>query len=212
MFINFVAFNFKSKDLEAEDRNYLGHHVALAKQLPGLRFYYTGRAMAVGGKDPERYRAAILGFDSAEASSAGAKSPVMTDLSADTRAHLTELTSHLITGETIVPFESRKPGQSCFTMVAEFDLEQSGGADAAERHYLGTHTGIARQLPGLRNYMIGKLDPKSAERYRVAILTFDSLDALRDAYRSPIGRDLVRDEEATIRNARVWRLDARIEV
>ncbi len=212
MFINFVAFNFKSKDLEAEERNYLDHHVALAKRLPGLRFYYTGRATPVGGKAPERYRAAILGFDSAEASAAGAKSPVMPDLIADTRAHLTETTSHLITGETIVPFDSRKPGQACLTMVAEFDLEQSGGADPAERHYLGTHVGIAKQLPGLRNYMIGKLGPKSADRYRVAILTFDSLDALRDAYRSPIGRELVRDEEATIRNPRLWRLDARVEV
>jgi uncharacterized protein (TIGR02118 family) len=212
MFINFVAFNFKSKDLEAEERNYLGHHVALARQLPGLRFYYTGRAMPVGGKDPEHYRAAILGFDSAEASAAGAKSPAMADLTADTRAHLTDLSSHLITGETIVAFETRKPGQACFTMVAEFDLEQSGGADEAERHYLGTHVGIAKQLPGLRNYMIGKLDAKSTDRYRVAILTFDSRDALRDAYRSPTGRDLVRDEEATIRNPRVWRLDARVEV
>jgi uncharacterized protein (TIGR02118 family) len=212
MFINFFAFNFKSNDIEAEERNYLGHHVALAKQMPGLRFYYTGRAMAVGGKPAERYRAAILGFDSAEASAAAGKSPVMPDLAADTQAHLTEMTSHLITGETIVPFDSRKPGQSCLTMVAEFDLEQSGGADAAERHYLGTHVGIAKKLPGLRNYMIGKLDPKGADRYRVAILTFDSLDALRDAYRSPSGRELARDEEATIRNGRVWRLDARVEV
>jgi hypothetical protein len=50
------------------------------------------------------------------------------------------------------------------------------------------------------------------ERYRLAILAFDTLDALRDAYRSPLGRELRADERATIVNARVSWLDVRVEV
>ena len=46
-------------------------------------------------------------------------------------------------------------------------------------------------------------------RYRMATLVFD---AYRAAYASPVGRELLKDEEATIRNARVYRLDARVEV
>ena len=212
MFINFVAFNFQSSDLEAEERNYLGHHVGLARQMPGLKFYYTGHTKPVNGVKPEVFRAAILGYESAEIAATGAKSDLMPPLRADTQAHLKDLRYRTVDAETIVPFDSRKPHQPCFVMAAEFDLEQNAGKEAAERHYLDTHTHIARRLPGLRNYIIGKLDPKNADRYRIAILTFDSLEALRDAYRSPIGRELVRDEEATIRNARVWRLDARVEV
>ena len=212
MFVNFVAFNFQSSDIEAEERNYLGHHVGLAKQMPGLKFYYTGRTMPVSGVKPEVFRAAILGYENAEIAAAGAKSELMPPLRADTQAHLKDLRFRTLDAETIVPFDSRKPHQRCFVMAAEFDLEQGAGAEAAERRYLDKHTHIARRLPGLRNYIIGKLDPKNADRYRIAILTFDSLEALRDAYRSPIGRELMLDEEATIRNARVWRLDARVEV
>ena len=67
----------------------------------------------------------------------------------------------------------------------------------------------------MRNYIIGKLtrggggDPA---RYRLAILAFDTLDALREAYRSPVGRELRADERATIVNAHVSWLDARVEV
>ena len=117
--------------------------------------------------------------------------------------------------KTIVPFDSRRAGQQCFVMVAEFDLEQSAGLDAAEKHYLGTHVSIARRLPGLRNYIIGKLIKTPGiedSRYRMAVLVFDSLDAYRAAYASAAGRELLEDEKATIRNARVYRLDARVEV
>src|SRR5260370_20096988 len=113
--------------------------------------------------------------------------------------------------ETIEPFESRRAGQNCFVMVAEFDLERSAGLEAAEKLYLGTHVSIARRLPGLRNYVIGKLIKTPGiedARYRMAILAFDSLDAYRAAYASPAGRELLKDEAATIRNARVYRLGA----
>jgi uncharacterized protein (TIGR02118 family) len=215
MHLTFVTFNYQSADLEAEERNYLGHHVELAKRFPGLRQYYTGRLMKVAGKEPDRIRAAILAYDDAAAAASAMRSDVLPALLADTQAHLRDGTSAAVEAETIVPFDSRRAGQQCFVMVAEFDLEQSAGLEAAEKHYLGTHVSIARRLPGLRNYIIGKLikTPGGEDsRYRIATLVFESLDAYRAAYASPAGRELLKDEAATIRNARVYRLDARIEV
>ena len=215
MHLTLVTFNFQSADLEAEERNYLGHHVELAKRFPGLRQYYTGRLMKVAGKEPNRVRAAILAYDDAAAAVSAMRSDVVPALLADTQAHLKDGTSTAVDAETIVPFDSRRAGQNCFVMVVEFDLEESAGLDAAEKHYLGTHVSIARRLPGLRNYIIGKLIKTAGSedsRYRVATLVFDSLDAYRAAYASAAGRELLKDEAATIRNARVYRLDARVEV
>ena len=59
--------------------------------------------------------------------------------------------------------------------------------------------------------MIGKIGA-GADRYRIAILAFDSYDAFKDAYRSPVGAELIKDENETIHDARVLRLDARVEV
>jgi len=215
MHLTFVTFNYQSADLEAEERNYLGHHVELAKRFPGLRQYYTGRLMKVAGRGPDSVRAAILTYDDAAAAASAMRSEVVPALLADTQAHLKDGTSTAVDAETIVPFDSRRAGQNCFVMVAEFNLEQSAGPEAAEKHYLGTHVSIARRLPGLRNYVIGKLIKTAGigdSRYRMAILAFDSLDAYRAAYASPAGRELLKDEAATIRNARVYRLDARVEV
>jgi uncharacterized protein (TIGR02118 family) len=215
MYLTFVTFNFQSADLEAEERNYLGHHVELAKRFLGLRQYYTGRLMKVAGREPDRIRAAIIAYDDAAAATSAMRSDVVPALLADTQAHLKDGTSTAVDAETIVPFDSRRAGQNCFVMVAEFDLEQSAGLDAAERHYLGTHASIARTLPGLRNYIIGKLIKTAGiedSRYRMATLVFDSLEAYRAAYASAAGRELLKDEAATIRNARVYRLDARVEV
>ena len=215
MHLTFVTFNYQSADLEAEERNYLGHHVQLARRFPGLRQYYTGRLMKVAGKEPDRVRAAILAYDDADAAASAMRSDVVPALLADTQAHLKDGTSTAVDAETIVPFDSRRAGQQCFVMVAEFDLEQGAGLEAAEKHYLGTHVNIARRLPGLRNYVVGKLIKTvgiEGLRYRMATLVFDSLDAYRAAYASPAGRELLKDEELTIRNARVYRLDARVEV
>jgi uncharacterized protein (TIGR02118 family) len=215
MHLTYVTFNYQSADLEAEERNYLGHHVQLARRFPGLRQYYTGRLMKVAGKEPDRVRAAILAYDDAAAAASAMRSDVVPALLADTQAHLKDGTSTAVDAETIVPFDSRRAGQQCFVMVAEFDLVQGAGVEAAEKHYLGTHVSIARRLPGLRNYIIGKLIKTPGiedSRYRMATLVFDSLDAYRAAYASPAGRELLKDEDTTIRNARVYRLDARVEV
>lgn len=210
MHFTFVGFNFQSNDIEAEERNYLGHHVALAKSVPGLRQYYTARAMEHRGEKPPLFRYALMMFDNAAASAQAFQGPAGPAIMADTQAHLKDLRTDFFDGEIIVPFESRKPGQKCFVMAAEFNLDKAN-PETAEKRYREHHTSIARRLPGLRNYMIGKLGA-NADRYRIAILAFDSLDAFKDAYRSPVGAELIKDEQETIRDARVLRLDARVEV
>lgn len=213
MQFQFVAFNYQSSDLEAEERNYLGHHVALARKLPGLRQYYTAAMREHRGEKPAHVRAAILAFDNAGAAGQ-AMASAGPELIKDTQEHLKDLRSLLFEGEVIVPFQGRKAGQSCFIMAAEFNLEQSGGLEAAEQRYRNNHTSLARRLPGVRNYIIGKLAGAgpAADRYRIAILAFDSEQAFLDAYRSPEGRVLRKDEDETIRDARVHRLDARVEI
>src|SRR5271155_1401835 len=124
MHLTFVTFNYRSADLEAEERNYLGHHVELAQRFPGLRQYYTGRLMKVAGKEPDRVRAAILTYDDAAAAATAMRSDVVPALLADTQAHLKDLTSTAVDAQTIVPFDSRRAVRQCFVMVAEFDLEQ----------------------------------------------------------------------------------------
>jgi uncharacterized protein (TIGR02118 family) len=208
MQFTFVAFNYQSDNVEAEEKNYLGHHVSLVKTLPGLRQYYTARTMEHRGEKPSHFRHALLAFDNAQ--SPGTAPSVGAEIAADTQAHLKDLRTVVFDGEIMVPFENRKPGQKCFVMTAEFNLDKAN-PEAAEKRYREHHTGIARRLPGLRSYVIGKLGANS-DRNRIAILSFDSLDAFKAAYRSPIGAELIKDEEATIHAARVLRLDARVEV
>jgi uncharacterized protein (TIGR02118 family) len=214
MYLNLVAFNFAGADYDAEERHYLDYHVGLAKRFPGLRMYLAGRVAGSRASKPERFRAAILGFDDAAVAASAMQSEVVKALVADTQEHLRDLISKSTTCETIVPFDSRRAGASCFAMAAEFGFERRGsGLEAAEQHYRAVHVGIAARLPGLRGYLIGKLDGEpEAGRHRLALLIFDSREAYRDAYRSAAGQELMRDEEATIRDARVWRIDARVEL
>ena len=83
-------------------------------------------------------------------------------------------------------------------MVGSFDFNHERfSLDEAERHYREYHVPLARRLPGLRRYVIGPLVATRtvpAERHRAAILGFDSLEALRAAYGSPVGQELRVDE------------------
>src|ERR1700685_2455858 len=101
MHLTLVTFNFQSADLEAEERNYLGHHVELAKRFPGLRQYYTGRLMKVAGKEPNRVRGAILPYDDAAAAVSAMRSDVVPALLADTQAHLKDRTLTADDEETV---------------------------------------------------------------------------------------------------------------
>lgn len=80
---------------------------------------------------------------------------------------------------------------------------------AFERHYHDIHVPLAKQLPGLHRYEISRspivsLTPGEMP-YRVATLYFDSLEAIRTAFASEIGkacavdrRKLAGDDAVTI--------------
>jgi len=213
----FALFNFKSSDLAAEERNYIEYHVQLARQLPGLRQYIIGRLRGPADQSPPYYRAATLSFDSNDAKrSAMRDSPVANPLAADGESHMSGTRWLEIESEIIVPFTAKQPGKDYFVMAAEFDLKLDGlDLAAAEKRYLDHHTHLARRLPGLRHYHIGRLMPVAGtppELLRMAALVFDDFEALKAAYRSPVGRELANDEEATITNARVYRIDATVQI
>jgi uncharacterized protein (TIGR02118 family) len=67
---------------------------------------------------------------------------------------------------------------------------------AFEQYYHGTHIPIAKRMPGLRSYVINKGPLASvggAPYYLVAVLSFDSMDAIQAAMRSPEGQAMLAD-------------------
>jgi uncharacterized protein (TIGR02118 family) len=68
---------------------------------------------------------------------------------------------------------------------------------AFDRHYSEVHVPLAHQIPGLRSYEVSKrpiVTPAGdVEPYLVAVLYFDSLDALRQAFATPEGRACAAD-------------------
>jgi hypothetical protein len=154
------------------------------------------------------------------------KSPAAKPLLKDGAAHLRVNRWLELDSEIIVPFESRRPGLQCFVMAAEFELKLNGSdAGAAAQRYLDYHVEVARQLPNLRHYMISKyqvskqLDTVTAiskltarNPLRMAMFVFDSFEALCDAYQSPLGQKLGKDEEATMTISRVYHIDATVQL
>jgi uncharacterized protein (TIGR02118 family) len=70
-------------------------------------------------------------------------------------------------------------------------------AEAFDKHYFDVHIPLAHKLVGLRRYEVSKRpiatpagDP---EPYLVAILHFDTLEALRQAFATPEGRACAAD-------------------
>ena len=92
-----------------------------------------------------------------------------------------------------------------------FDLTYFASREDAERHYLDYHVPLARRLPGLRSYVIGRptdFAGVTATRQRAAVLIFDDREALRAAYRSDVGRELRQDEQRLIADAVTTFMDA----
>lgn len=76
--------------------------------------------------------------------------------------------------------------------------------EAFDRHYFDVHIPLAKRLPGLQRYDVSRRpiatpagDP---EPYLVAILYFDSLDALRKAFATPEGRACAVDRRVLAPN------------
>ena len=67
-------------------------------------------------------------------------------------------------------------------------------ADAAafDAHYANTHTPLAKTLPGLKSYTLGR-GGENDPYYLVAILTFESPEALGAAMQSAEGQKTVAD-------------------
>ena len=99
----------------------------------------------------------------------------------------------------------------CMITSFNFNLENFASLEAAERHYVEYHVPLARRLPGLRQYVIGRavdFGPSVADRHRAALLAFDDAGALRAAYRSDVGRELRADEKQLIADAVVVFVEA----
>jgi uncharacterized protein (TIGR02118 family) len=80
------------------------------------------------------------------------------------------------------------------TIMAKMLVIYKTPADPAafERHYHDIHIPLAKQLPGLQRYEISRqpiINVLQGETpYRVATLYFDSLEAIRTAFASEVGR------------------------
>lgn len=69
--------------------------------------------------------------------------------------------------------------------------------EAFDKHYFEVHVPLAKRLPGLRRYEVSKRPVASLagdrEPYLIGTLHFDSLDAIRSAFASPLGRECAAD-------------------
>jgi len=194
MWISIVTFKFKSADLVAEEKNYFGHHVHLAKQMPGLRMYWTGKLRATRKLVPERYRAGIIVFDDSAAAAAAMMGSAPA-LIADTHEHMTQLHNHTADVDPVLPLRAGA-GRDCFLSIATFQARDP-------ERYRERHVGLARRLPGLSGYAVGP---------GLAVLEWPSYDAMREAYRSPHGREVLTSADELCADVRLTYVDARTEV
>jgi len=221
----FATFNFKSTDLANAEKLYMENHVRLTRQLPNLRQYITGLVRPHPLR-PSPHRVAFNYFDDEGALRwALHKSPAAKPLLEDGAKQLQVNRWLELDSEIIVPFESRRPGQQCFVLASEFELKLNGSdPETAEKRYLDYRVDVVRQLPNLRHYMISKYQVSRKvgtvtargvlpvrNPLRMAMLVFDSFEELCDAYRSPAAQELRKDDQATISNARLYRIDATVQ-
>ncbi|MGH7933028.1 MAG: EthD family reductase, partial [Candidatus Binataceae bacterium] len=89
-FMAIAMFDLKVKNdgLEVADRRYLAHHTVIARRLPGLRYYVTGRMFERNGYKPDRFRCAIVIFDNFQAFDQAFRSEVGVELAKDEAATL----------------------------------------------------------------------------------------------------------------------------
>jgi uncharacterized protein (TIGR02118 family) len=83
-------------------------------------------------------------------------------------------------------------------MTARFIVlwETPANPDEFDRHYRDAHIPLARRLPGLRSYTLGRdlVAVRGGEPcYLVAELEWDTMDELRAAFDSPEGRATAAD-------------------
>jgi len=113
-----------------------------------------------------------------------------------------------------------KPGMKC-SSTSEFTVpfvvalyETPADPEAFDRHYREVHIPLARRLPRLRRYVVGR-DPApvrgGAPCYLVAELEWATMEELRAAFASPEGRataaDAARLQELTPVRSLIFTVD-----
>lgn len=180
MQLSVLSFDFAGDDRAAEERHYFDFHVRVARELPGLALYLTGKLV-----DHPRHRAAVIAFESGEAMAAAMGGDDGDALKADTRAHMTRITSETAAARELLPFDGRERGLPCAAVVAAHDGDERG----------------VDQVAGARAVIVGscmQLGRTPPEHTRLEIAIYDDLASLRAGYQPPAG-------------ARVWVMDARVE-
>ncbi len=211
MFAMFARFNYKSPNLEAEEKNYLENHVRLARQLLGVRMYVTGKLLQTAQTKPDRYRAVVFGFDTPESAASSYDCPAGAELAADSAGHIEGTVVDAFETQTFIPFDPRTAGQRCFVMARAFDLQPGERASVdAEKRYRAFQQMI-RTAPGLRGYLAGQThtaQDQKPDRTRMEIIIFDHHDAFRAAFTG----ELAAAEQALLLAPRTYLLDGRVEV
>ncbi|MVN22331.1 EthD family reductase [Mucilaginibacter arboris] len=71
--------------------------------------------------------------------------------------------------------------------------------EAFEKHYYNVHIPLAKQLPGLRKYIVNKgniISPSgNEETFWIGNLYFDNLEAIKKAFDTDIGRQCAEDRK-----------------
>jgi uncharacterized protein (TIGR02118 family) len=180
----------------------------------GARMCLWGTLRRVAGREPSRPRGALLAFDDVEAAVRLVDGSVARELLAGSGVAPDGLLVESIDARFEVPLEPRRLGQRFFALVASFDYAAGpGDARAAERHYLERHVPRSRELPGLRGYVTGKVEPRATtvdRRVRMGVEIFDSRDALAAAFRSPVGLELIEDGKYVCADVRVAHLEGEV--
>jgi hypothetical protein len=205
MFLMFARFDFKSSDLAAEDKNYFDHHVSLARRLPGVRMYLTGKMVAAAHGKPGHYRAVLFGYDTAQAGLTSLDCPIGVELMADSAEHIVGTLVDAAECEVVVPFDRRQPGQPCLVAALTYDL----GTPADEAR-LRSYYNSVRILPGLCGYMAGRTFEargQKPDRERMEIRIFDPGAPSKKSW-----GELVSVDESVMRAPRIYCIQGEVQV
>jgi hypothetical protein len=187
MFLMFARFSFKSSDLAAEDKNYLEHHVRLARQLPGVRMYLTGKLAETARGKPDHYRAVVFGYDTPEAGLNSVDCPVGVEMMADSAQHIVGTVVSACEGEVIVPFDDRRPGRRCSVAVIVANL----ATRVDDPRYLAHRTSV-QTIPDLCGYMAGptfEVRGEKPARNWMEIGIFRTSEAMRRAFSEAVSSE-----------------------
>lgn len=205
MFLMFARFNFVSSDLAAEDKNYMDNHVRLARQLPGVRMYLTGKLIETAQFKPDRYRAVVFGYETAQAGLTSLDCPVGVELMADSAGHIVGTLVDACEGEIIVPFDGRLPGQPCLVAALQYNLDPP-----ADETRLRSFQSSIRNLPGLCGYMVGptfEARGQRPERNRMEIRVFRP-----DALRQKSWGDLIALDQSLARAPLIYCFEGEVQI